>query len=403
MPDKPSSTGDRMALLIIAAVIAYGSLYPFRYHDPIAPIEALYYLLSTWRAWDRRGDLLANILLYAPFGFFAVRAMPGRVSLAARVPLALLAGIGLSATMELSQFHIAGRVTSMGDVYANGIGAMLGAAGGALLRSPWNVPLLKDMSANPIPTMLIAGWLGYRLFPYVPTVDLHKYWHAVRPLLFSDTITGFDLLRFTLIWLLMACLTEVIAGARRWALLFSVLAAVEIMGRIVIVHATLKLADIVGAVIAWSLWLLSHLIPGRLKLLAAAFLGLVVAHRLEPFTFAPATRAYGWVPFRGMIFGSNSVALQSFCEKFVLFGALIWLLQQAGLGLKPATLLTATILFATSLAQLYLPGRSAEITDAVMAALIGYVFGLLSAAPATTDFTPAGRVPPIASDSQNEA
>ena len=123
-------------------------------------------------------------------------------------------------------------------------------------------------------------------------------------------------------------------------------------------------------------------------MLAVLFLGLVVAGRLEPFRFG-SPGSYGWVPFLPLMRGSIAVAVQPFCEKVLLFGGLIWLLDRAGLGLKAATLLTATVLFATSLAQLHLPGRSASITDPVMALLIGGMFGLISGYPSHRIDAPA--------------
>jgi hypothetical protein len=74
--------------------------------------------------------------------------------------------------------------------------------------------------------------------------------------------------------------------------------------------------------------------------------------------------------------------VQAFCEKFFAYGGLIWLLWHRGLRLPLAAVITAALLFATSWAERYVPGRTAEITDAVMALAIGGAFGLLrQAAP----------------------
>jgi multisubunit Na+/H+ antiporter MnhB subunit len=68
----------------------------------------------------------------------------------------------------------------------------------------------------------------------------------------------------------------------------------------------------------------------------------------------------------------------SFLEKAFLYGALIWLLGKSGLGTRVSTILVAILLFATSWAETRLPGRSAEITDALMALLIGAVIVVLT-------------------------
>lgn len=379
MRHETGVAGTAIALIVVAAVIAYGSLYPFHWRAGDPSVGAISYLLGTWRVWDHRGDLLANIVLYLPFGFFAVHAVPPRLGRAVRILLPLLAGAGFSVAMELTQFHLAGRVTSMGDVYANTIGTALGTAVGMMFTAAWRWALLADLAANPVAAMLIAAWLGYRLYPYVPTIDLHKYWRAIRPMILAPTLPGLELPRFTVVWLLMAWLVDSVFGARRWLLLFPLLAGAEMAGRVIVVGGRLTLPDIVGAMLAGLLWLLLCRIPGRTVLLAMLWLGLVVGSRLEPFAFTASARPFGWVPFAGFLHGSIAVAVQSFCEKVLLFGGLIWLLRNLRIGLTPATGLVAALLLATSLAQTHLPGRSAAITDAVMALVIGGLFALMPA------------------------
>src|ERR1700685_3001272 len=87
----------------IVIVIIYGSLFPFHFHRDLLndPVRAL---LGTWRTPTGRGDFLANLLLYFPFGLFFVAA-PGRLPKSICVALATLAGSALSVSMELVQFY----------------------------------------------------------------------------------------------------------------------------------------------------------------------------------------------------------------------------------------------------------------------------------------------------------
>src|SRR5205085_11691434 len=102
------------------------------------------------------------------------------------------------------------------------------------------------------------------------------------------------------------------------------------------------------------------------------------AQRLEPFQFADHQVPFGWIPFRSFMYGSIDVDVLSFLEKFFLYGSSIWLLTEAGLSNRSATGIAAGTLFATSIAETYLPHRSAEITDAMMALAIGGIFALIS-------------------------
>src|SRR3974377_2134720 len=182
-------------LLLVLLFILYGSFFPFDFRERSYPGGPLLYLLDTWREWDNRGDLLANILLYLPFGFLTVNALPRRFPGALKFLLAVIAGVVLSTAIEIAQFSDLGRVTSMGDVYANGIGTASGAAAGILLGASSRWPLMGEIAANPTEALLLPIFLAYRLFPYVPVIDLHKYWHAVQPMLLQPTLPPGEFLR----------------------------------------------------------------------------------------------------------------------------------------------------------------------------------------------------------------
>ena len=103
----------------------------------------------------------------------------------------------------------------------------------------------------------------------------------------------------------------------------------------------------------------------------------MIAQRLEPFQFTTYPVPFGWIPFRSFMHGSIDVDVLSFLEKFFLYGGLIWLLVEAGISHRSATVSVGGTLLATSIAETYLPHRSAEITDALMALAIGGIFALI--------------------------
>ena len=85
------------------------------------------------------------------------------------------------------------------------------------------------------------------------------------------------------------------------------------------------------------------------------------------------------MPFLSLMQGSLSVDTLAFLEKFFLYGSMIYLLGDA-LGRRlPAAVITAALLFTTSWAETWLPGRSAEITDTLMALIVAVIFALLPA------------------------
>ena len=369
-------------LLLVVLVILYGSLFPFEFQERSYPGGPLLFFLGTWREWDHRGDLLANILLYLPFGFLTVNALPRRFPGALKFLLAVIAGVVLSTAIEIAQFYDVGRVTSMGDVYANGIGVALGAAAGIVLGASSRWPFVGELAANPTEALLLTMFLAYRLFPYVPVIDLHKYWHAVQPMLLQPTLPPGEFLRYLVTWLFVAAVVHVLYGFRRFLLLFPLLCGGEFLGKVVIIDNALKLNDVLSAASAWLIWgVLLRRLPGKFGVLALAFAAMIAIERLQPFRFETLPRAFGWIPFASFMQGSIDVDIQAFCQKFYEYGGLVWLLNRGGMRLLVSTLFTATILFATSFAECWLPGRSAEITDGIMALIVGGIFAVLRKSP----------------------
>ena len=161
-------------------------------------------------------------------------------------------------------------------------------------------------------------------------------------------------------------------------MLFPLLCSAEFVGKVLVKDNTLQLDDPLSAGIAWLLWMvLLRRLPGKFSVLAVVFASMIAAERLEPFRFEALPRAFGWLPFASFMQGSISVNIQAFCQKFYEYGGLIWLLNRTGLGLPIGTLLTAALLLITSVAECWLPGRSAEATDAIMALALGVAFGML--------------------------
>jgi VanZ family protein len=383
--ERPSITGDRrfghggLALSIIIIGIVFGSLYPFDFRVPAEGAGPFHTLVEGWAERPGRGDFLVNILLYMPFGLFAMVAQQHRSRFFRWLPVVIAAGGALSVAMELSQYFDEGRVTSATDVYANTLGTAIGAIAGTIFRFNSRFLMIDRSLSNPIPTMLVITWVAYRLYPYEPTIDLHKYWSALKPVILSPSLSLYDLYRYTVIWLTLFALIVAIAGERRGRVLAALFAGGILIGKVLIIDARLSVAEIVGAALALCLWpALAVSRRWRAALLVALLAGYVIAERLEPFNFQPIGRAFDWMPFASFLEGGSlQVQMLSFFEKVFLYGSLLFLLTEAGLRLGLSALLVAACLFVTSWLETHLPNRSAEITDAVMALLLAMIFALL--------------------------
>jgi VanZ family protein len=372
---------------ILLGVIVYGSLFPFDFGRPSPDIGAVRELLRTWaQPPSSLGDLAANLFLYVPLGFFEFLALE-RLGTAKRLIMTICTGLVLCTGIELAQYYDAGRVTNASDVYLNTLGAGIGALGGLLVGHNFEWPLRREISANPIPAMLLVGWLGYRLFPYVPTIDLHKYWDSLKPIFLNPSLSSYDLSRSIVIWLIIASLIEDVAGGKRSRILYPLAVTFVLVAKVIILTKVVTPAELIGSAVSFVLWLalLERWARPRVHVLAAPFAALVIAQRLEPFEFRSTAGHFGLVPFISLMDSSLSINIQSFFEKFFLYGSLLWLFVKTGISWAWATGLVAGLLLVTSLVEVYLPGRSAEITDPVMALMIGIIFALVTRASENTN------------------
>ena len=248
----------------------------------------------------------------------------------------------MSLSMELAQYYVPGRVTSFSDLATNTLGMVLGSFAAIVVGAGFRMPFIGDVAARPAPSLLVLAWLAYRLYPYVPTIDLHKYWNALKPIVLTPSLTGYDLFRQTAIWLTVYALIEAIMRRRRSAVMAPLFAIAVLCAKVLIVGIVIRLADPVGAGLAFGVWLLLLLLPrgcGPARL-ASVLCAYVVALRLEPFTFQAVGREFGWMPFRSLMQGSLSVDTLAFLEKFFLYGSMIYLLGDAFGRRLPAAVIT---------------------------------------------------------------
>jgi hypothetical protein len=73
------------------------------------------------------------------------------------------------------------------------------------------------------------------------------------------------------------------------------------------------------------------------------------------------------VPFRNSLSGDWELGYSVLFEKTFWYSAALWLWMRAGSSATGAAVLTAGLLAAIEIAQIWLPARSAEITDPLLA------------------------------------
>jgi hypothetical protein len=118
-------------------------------------------------------------------------------------------------------------------------------------------------------------------------------------------------------------------------------------------------------------------------LLLALAVPVVVAHGLEPFQLMATPGPFSWLPFRNSLSNALELNMLALLEKAFLYSTLLWLITCLGAPVTVAVLGVAPVLLLIEVAQRWLPGRSAEITDPLLAIALGLLLSAArSAAPA---------------------
>jgi len=82
----------------------------------------------------------------------------------------------------------------------------------------------------------------------------------------------------------------------------------------------------------------------------------------------------------------------SFFEKAFTYGTLTWLLVRAGCSLRTATVLGGLLVLCLRMEQVYLPGRSAEITDVLILVILAAMMKLMPYDPSGPGRRPGGKL-----------
>lgn len=121
---RPSALA-RQALATYAALVVYGSLYPFSGWRSLG-LGPFAFLSDPLPQYLTAFDVVTNVIGYIPLGALIVFALYPRVRGALAVCAALAGGALLSGAMESIQTYLPARVASNLDLAANALGALLG-------------------------------------------------------------------------------------------------------------------------------------------------------------------------------------------------------------------------------------------------------------------------------------
>ena len=345
-PQNRPRTGLKFAALAFAfaALILFVSLFPFRFRAPAGVFQTFA------RSFGFRPDpfdFLANILLYLPIGYFGALSLP-RAPRPVRLVVPALLGTLLSFCVEMVQTFDATRRSNIWDLTANSLGTFLGAMAGLFVARP-----------SVFPAVMVMCWTGFRaVSPYVPAA------------IASET-RKLQAAHFSLAWLSVALLLEPLTSPRyrRFAPALLLLFAVGVQFWL---SGEFPLAEACGGALAVGLWgAVVWRARWRVPAIAGAIALYVLIDALRPFYFLAHARHFGWIPFLSIIQSNRQSLISSIFAKVFMYGTLLWTLRRAGMTVSKTILAGTCFIFLSRLTQIYIPGRTAEITDTAITLLLG--------------------------------
>lgn len=375
-------------------MLVYASLYPFQGWR-LPEQELLGWLALKMPAHPSKSDLLVNVIAYVPFGFLLLRLFRERGGSAPAFLLAAFAGTALSFAMELTQSCLPSRNPSSLDLLTNGFGTVAG----ALLALSWQgsaapagwLGRLREKHVLPGPRaeiglLVLSCWTLSQLAPFVPSLDLGGIKNALKPVWYTaHDLSLFDLLHAATYWCHLAALGIVARGSIRERslplALFLIFAAAVLTAKIFVLGRQLSLEALSALPVAVVLWSAMSFFSERMRGHAATLLLLVgfAVYELRSGVRGVAVESFNWVPFRGQLARELS-GFGTILEGVWPFAALsLLLLARPGSRFRLAAaggLFVFVLVFALEWRQITIPGRSADITQALLA-LAGWLAPLI--------------------------
>ncbi len=225
---------------------------------------------------------------------------------------------------------------------------------------------------RPFAMLMLACWTGNRLFPYFPALNFHVH--------LSSAISSVELYKQTVYWLAAGVLLDAIFDSARSRVLVAAMAAAIMAARVFVIMGQITMAEVgrrdSRRDFVW--WGSQRLLTRRAAIVTALFALLMVLQALDPFHFLSRPRAFGWHPFRKYDRrATRDNAVRSFLEKAFTYGMAVWLPVRAGVSFGVATCVATAMVLGLRFMQVYLPGRSAEITDAIMVVMLAGLIWLV--------------------------
>lgn len=377
--DGARSARSRRAARWLAALCVllatHGSLYPWRFARPASFAVAWDGMMhqSTW--WTGRGDVVGNVMLFVPLGALGWIAWRyGRWPPTLRAALLLATGVAFAFALQVAQIYVPSRDAAWSDVVWNTLGLLIG----MLLATPLARLPIEPLQARALrlPLMFVALWLALQWWPFVPRLDWQHMKDALKPLLLHPQWRTGSAIDSALSLALVGVLLRGLQRRAWWLVALPVVAA---FGALLVEHQFLSLSRCAGWLGGVLLALLAWRLPPRVALALGSMFALAwfTYDELKPFQLGDASGRFQWVPFAALLQGSMSANTLALTWQLFWQGAILATLGAGGVRVATPALALGLWALLLEVLQIWLPGRTPDITPALLPWLWVWILALL--------------------------
>ncbi len=373
-------------LLLTVAFIVFASLYPFSFVDPPAFSRADLFAGNWWT--DSRGDILASISLFIPYGFFGALYLRGRDTAWPSV-LLLLAGILIAVALQGAQLFLPDRTPAAGDVIWNTVGMaaayLLGHFSAAVFGGRSSSGSRRWSLSN---GAIVLGIIAFEWLPFIPTLDFQTFKNNIKPLLGPGAISVPEMVLQAGVLSIGGVALRNLFGARIRSMLLGLLTlSALVAGRAFLVAAGVDWNVFLGAVAGLLLTVLVWRGKEDTRAWSSASVVVVVllVGGLWPFQLNTYPTPFGWIPYEGFLSGNPVGTARALLGQALLFFSLFVLVERMHGALVATTIVVGLIVLGIELTQCYLLDRAGEITPVlvvVAAAVLARMFHWAGERPA---------------------
>ena len=371
----------RLIWYIVIIFIAYGSLYPFNF-DLSRPLpEDLGAWLLNWQQRTIRSDVIANILLFIPYGFFGALTVQQKQKPYPVLSILWMLGVGIlfAICLQFIQFYLPSRVSHAADALLNAVGILIGIALAAYSNSQRIQRMIPEHLRIAIsPAFLVLFlWIGWQFFPYIPVFESQQFGQSLDTIVKSTWSLSLWL-QNVLMWLIFYHLVKRVLG-KEYRLGFIVLVSVFVL---IIKLAMYRSQMGWSEVTAIPLAIIIHQMVSRqwmIPLLAVSSIVLLLWDSLFPLRFQESINSFQWLPFDDFLKGSTWYNLSQLIEESLLLASVGYFSAKWWMSYRWAASLLVFLAASITVLQLFIVGKKPDITLLVMAFVIGILLVRLHA------------------------